>query len=97
MDAQDVIKFKENVNFISKINGRKNKQPLICESSARKEARRSIVAKTDIKKGDVISKSNITFKRPGTGISPGEVDEVLGKVASKDISEDTLIDFEMLE
>lgn len=97
MDPSDVSKFKDNLVFLSKINGRINKQPLICESSARKEARRSIVAKTDIKKGDVISKSNITFKRPGTGISPGEVDEVLGKVASKDISEDTLIDFEMLE
>lgn len=97
MDPSDVNKFKDNLVFLSKINGRINKQPLICESSARKEARRSIVAKRDIKRGDVISKSDITFKRPGTGISPGEVDEVLGKTASKDISEDTLIDFEMLE
>ena len=97
MDPGDVSKFRENVVFLSKINGRINKQPLICESSARKEARRSIVAKIDIKKGEVISKSNITFKRPGTGISPAEVDNVLGKTAKKDICEDTLIDFEMLE
>ncbi|MER2013459.1 MAG: N-acetylneuraminate synthase family protein [Methanobrevibacter sp.] len=97
MDPNDVYKFKENISFLSKISGRINKQPLICESSARKETRRSIVAKKDIKKGEVISKSNIAFKRPGTGISPGEVDEVLGKTASMDISEDTLIDFEMLE
>lgn len=97
MDPNDVYKFKDNIVFLSKINGRINKQPLICESSARKEARRSIVAKRDIKRGDVISKSDITFKRPGTGISPGEVDEVLGKTASKDIREDSLIDFEMLE
>ncbi len=97
MDSNDVSKFRKNVMFLSKINGRINKQPLICESSARKEARRSIVAKTDIKKGEVISKSNITFKRPGTGISPSEVDSVLGKVAKMDICEDTLIDFEMFE
>lgn len=97
MDPSDVSKFRENVAFLSKINGLINKQPLICESSARKEARRSIVAKTDIKKGEVISKSNITFKRPGTGISPSEVDDVLGKTAKKDICEDSLIDFEMLE
>ena len=97
MDPSDVSKFRDNVAFLSKINGRINKQPLICESSARKEARRSIVAKTDIAKGEIISKSNITFKRPGTGISPAEVDDVLGKTAKKDICEDTLIDFEMLE
>lgn len=97
MDPSDVYKFKKNVVFLSKINGRLNKQPLICESSARKEARRSIVAKIDIKKGDVISKFNVTFKRPGTGIPPADLDKVIGKTATEDICEDTLIDFEMLE
>ena len=43
MDSDDVIRFKWNVNFLSKINGMKNKQPLICESSTRKEMRKSIV------------------------------------------------------
>ena len=97
MDPGDVSIFRKNVEFLSKINGSVNKQPLICESSARKEARRSIVAKKDIKKGEIISRSNITFKRPGTGISPAEVDSILGKTASEDICEDTLIDFEMLK
>lgn len=97
MDPSDVSKFRNNVAFLSRINGSSNKQPLICESSARKEARRSIVAKKDIKKGDTISDSNITFKRPGTGISPSRVDEVIGKTANQDICEDTLLDFEMLE
>ncbi|WP_407392081.1 N-acetylneuraminate synthase family protein [Methanobrevibacter sp.] len=96
MDPDDVIKFKWNVHFLSKINGMKNKQPLICESSARKEARRSIVALRDIKKGEVISEDNITFKRPGTGIYPSQIDDVIGKVAKEDIPEDTLLNFEML-
>ena len=97
MDPSDVSKFRENVSFLSKINGVINKQPLICESSARKEARRSVVAKSDIKKGEVISMSNITFKRPGTGISPSKVEDILGKKVIEDIAEDTLIDFNMLE
>lgn len=97
MDPDDVSKFRKNAEFLSKINGRVNKQPLICESSARKDARRSIVAKTNIEKGEVISMSNVTFKRPGTGISPAEIDSVIGKTAAKDIIEDTLLDFEMLQ
>ena len=97
MDPSDVSKFRGNVEFLSKINGSANKQPLICESSARREARRSIVARIDIKKGETISKSHITFKRPGTGISPSEIGDVLGKTAKANICEDTLIDFEMLE
>lgn len=96
MDSQDVAKFLDNVRFLAKINGMKNKQPLICESSARREARRSIVASRDIKKGEEISDDDITFKRPGTGIYPSKIDDVIGKVAKEDIPEDTLLDFSML-
>ena len=88
MDADDVITFKRNILFLSKISGRKNKQPLICESLTRKEIRKSVVAKVDIKKGDMIKESDIAFKRPGTGISPSQADEVIGKLAVKDISKD---------
>lgn len=97
MDSSDVNKLKSNLNFLSLINGRINKQPLICESATRKETRRSIVAKKDIKKGNAIQESDITFKRPGTGISPVDLDEVIGKIAVIDIPEDTLIDFNMLK
>jgi len=97
MDPDDVIKFKWNVHFLSKINGKKNKQPLICESSSRRQARRSIVAANDINKGDVIAAEDLTFKRPGTGIYPSEIDYVVGKTAKIDILEDTLLDFDMLE
>ena len=97
MDPDDVIKFKWNVHFLSKINGMKNKQPLICESSSRRQARRSIVAANDIAKGKTIMSDDLTFKRPGTGIYPSEIDNVIGKTAKIDISEDTLLDYDMLE
>lgn len=97
MDADDVIAFKRNVLFLSKINGRKNKQPLICESLTIRETRKSIVSKKDIEKGSLIEESDITFKRPGTGISPSRIDDVVGKRAMVDIPADSLINFEMLE
>lgn len=97
MDPSDVVKFKRNVLFLSKISGMKNKQPLICESSARKEARRSIVSLRDIKKGEIITLDDLTFKRPGTGIYPSQIDDIVGKIAKEDIPEDTLLDFEMFE
>jgi N-acetylneuraminate synthase len=97
MDADDVIAFKRNVLFLSKISGRKNKQPLICESLTIRETRKSVVAKNDIAKGDVIDESDITFKRPGTGISPSRAEEIIGKTAVMDISKDSLITFEMLK
>ena len=97
MDPDDVRIFKTNIGFLSQIKGMKNKQPLISESSASRNARKSIVAIKDIKKGDVITSELLTFKRPGIGISPAQLDEVIGKTALVDIAEDTLIDFSMLE
>lgn len=96
MDSNDVIKFKRNIGFLSKINGYKNKQPLICESLTKKEDRRSIIANRDISKGNIIEESDIIFKKPGTGISPADIDEVVGKIASVNIKKDSLIKYEML-
>ena len=89
--------FKTNIGFLSQIKGMKNKQPLICESSAKRDARKSIVITRDIKKGDVITSDLLTFKRPGIGLSPAEIDEVIGKTALVDIPKDTLIDFDMID
>lgn len=54
-------------------------------------ARKSIVAKKDIKKGEILTEINLTVKRPGNGISPMEWDSVLGKIAIKDFIKDELI------
>ena len=45
--------------------------------------RKSIVAKKDIKKGDIFSDDNLCSKRPGTGLSPMLWDEIIGKRAKK--------------
>ena len=54
-------------------------------------ARKSIVAKRDIKKGEILSEENITTRRPGNGVSPMEWFNVLGTKAVKDFVEDELI------
>lgn len=55
-------------------------------------ARKSIVAKKDIKKGEKLTEENITTKRPGNGISPMKWFEVLGTKAVRDFQEDELIE-----
>lgn len=57
-------------------------------------ARKSIVAKRKIVKGEVFSEENITCKRPGNGISPIHWYEVLGKKAEKDFEIDELLSCE---
>ena len=54
-------------------------------------ARKSIVAKQDIKKGEIFTEKNITTRRPGNGISAMKWFDVLGTVAERDYQEDELI------
>jgi len=53
--------------------------------------RKSIVAKTEIKKGDVLKETNITIKRPGNGISPMKWNEIINTKAKKNYKKDELI------
>ena len=57
-----------------------------------KVARKSLVASRDIKKGELLSMNNICAKRPGSGISPMDIDKVLFSAAIRDFSKDDLIE-----
>ena len=48
--------------------------------------RKVIIANKNIKKGELFTKDNIAFKRAGRGISPIEIENVLGRVAKKNFS-----------
>lgn len=57
-------------------------------------ARRSIVAKRPIFKGQVITEDDICTKRPATGISPMQWDKVLGTKAIRDFAVDEQIELD---
>jgi N,N'-diacetyllegionaminate synthase len=60
-------------------------------------ARKSIVAAVDILPEELITAEKICFKRPGTGISPARVAEVIGKKAKIKIGADTLLEWNQLK
>jgi sialic acid synthase SpsE len=60
------------------------------------KARRSIIAKNKISKGQVIEENDLVIKRPGLGIHPSQIGIVVGKKAMKDIDEDEPITWEMI-
>ena len=55
-------------------------------------ARKSIVARRDIKKGEKFTEDNVTTKRPGSGISPMLWDSVIDTEAVRDFATDELIE-----
>ena len=50
-----------------------------------------------VKKGDILSHDKITWKRPGVGIEPSEIDSVIGKVCIKNMDEDHIINWDDFE
>lgn len=67
------------------------KRPTASELKNLPIVRKSLVALYPIKTGDLFTCDNLSIKRPGTGISPMRIDEVLGRRADRDYAEDELI------
>ena len=61
-----------------------------------KKARRSILARIKIPKGKIIKEEDIVIKRPGLGIHPSQLSQLIGKIAKIDIDEDEPITWEMI-
>ena len=79
------------IRNIEKAMGEGVKKPSPSETKNIAVIRKSIVAKKDIKKGEVFSDSNLDIKRPGTGLTPMIWDELIGSRATKDFHMDELI------
>ena len=95
MDPEDAKRILSGIDKINMLRGNGEIRCLDTELTARKNARRSIVSNVDIKAGTVVTENMLTFKRPGTGISPAKIDWVIGKTAVSDIAEDTILTEEM--
>jgi N,N'-diacetyllegionaminate synthase len=79
------------IRNIEKALGHGMKKLSPSEMKNRSIARKSLVAAKPIKKGDLFSEENIAIKRPGTGISPMQWDNMLGQVAQKSYHIDEVI------
>ncbi len=97
MDMHDLALFQRNLDFLLRTIGDSTKSVLQVEKPARRYARRSLVAARAIIAGQYISEDDITWKRPGTGISPKNIERVINHKATKNIEHNELITWEMLE
>jgi len=96
MDVNDLKVFVDNIHRLNLILSNVDQDARNKESSARLNARRSIVANKNIAKGEVISSDKLTCKRPASGISPIHWDAVIGKVAKCDLKKDSILKWENL-
>jgi N-acetylneuraminate synthase len=81
----------DSIREIEKIRGCAIKMPYGSEVLNRINNRKSIVAIKNIKKGAMITKESVDIKRPGTGIAPKYFDQIIDRIAAKDIEFDEVI------
>ena len=94
---EEFQKLVEGIRKVEKALGRAEKIPTKMEREIANIARKSIIAARTIPAGTSITEDMLIIKRPGTGLLPRQLKEVIGKRAKKNLPADTLISWEMLE
>lgn len=75
----DFTDFVADIRRVESMIGSGRKQPAECEAGAMDWALKSIVAARDLPQGHELAAEDLVFKRPGTGLQPNRLNEVLGK------------------
>ncbi len=91
LEPKELKLMVQGIRNVERAFGSENKKPSQSEIKNIVVARKSIVAKKQIKKGEKLSEDNLTVKRPGSGISPMKWDKIIGNYAKKNYDIDELI------
>jgi len=91
IEPHDLCKMIKSIRQVEKALGSPLKEPSPSESKNIISVRKSLVASKFINKGVPFTLDNVTTKRPGNGISPMRIDEIIGRKAHKSFEPDELI------
>ena len=97
MDINDLNKFTSTMNLLDQLFKSDDFDNLKSQHKAILNARRSLVTTKTLKAGTLLKKEHLTFKRPAFGISPKDIDLVIGKKLLVDIEEDEQIIWKHLD
>jgi len=92
LEPNELTAMVSAIRNVEMMLGKSIKEPSPSEQKNMVIARKSIVAKCEIKAGETFNENNITVKRPGNGISPMKWFEILGQKALRNFMEDELIE-----
>lgn len=97
-DPKEFARMVQEIRYLDQAFRPEEKRFLVSprEKNMIKSFRRSLVANVHIEKGRKILESMLAVKRPGTGISPSEINRVIGKRARRDIQINSIIKYSNL-
>ena len=86
----------KNIRIVERAQGSYKKQLTDSEKGIINLARRSIVSKTKISKGTLLSEDMLIFLRPATGIPANKIRELIGKKVTRDVQRNEILQWEMI-
>ncbi len=97
LDPDEFALMVLEIRQVEKILGSGEKVPAAEEIEVRQKGRRSVVSSNRIPPGTVITPEMLTAKRPGKGLDPREMINLVGRRTRATIEKDQLLDWEMIE
>ncbi|DAC72549.1 MAG TPA: N-acetylneuraminate synthase [Thermoplasmata archaeon] len=97
LEPEELTQMVTAVRNVETTLGSYAKKPTPSEKEIMKLVRKSIVANQHIKKGVIIRNTMLAIKRPGNGLSPTKIEQILGKKTKKPIQKDERIRLNMVE
>jgi len=92
LEPDELIAMIQSIRQVETALGTGRKTPTDSEIKNRPVARKSLVARRPIAKGEIFTSEMLAAKRPGTGVSPMRYWELLGETAARDYASDEEID-----
>ena len=95
-DPQEMKAIVDGVRELEVMRGNGIKMPAASEYGTRRNNRKSIVMERDVKAGECIGAQDVDIKRPGYGIQPKYLEQVIGRRAAHDLKSDDILRWEDL-
>lgn len=92
LEPAELTAMVQAIRNVEEALGDGRKTPSASEMKNRTVARKSIVARQKILKGELFTADNLTVKRPGTGLSPMFYETLLGRISPRDYEEDEIVE-----
>lgn len=100
MLSADPAEMKELVRAVRELElmlGDGVKKPAAAEKKTRVNNRKSLIVERPVRKGETLTREHLSIKRPGTGLAPKLLDEVIGKTAVRDLQKDEILQWDDLK
>ncbi len=98
LEPEEFKKLVEDINYVKKaLTNKVDKNNLDSYKEMKLIFQKSIFSNNFIKKGEKFDLNNLAFKKPGSGIPASEIDDIIGKISSKDIEKGTMIKIDWIQ